>query len=97
MYEDSLLHFRRVPAQDIFNFMCHNKVMNDELGKKLSYVWVNMVFRLHLGSGPSVLMHLGLNNVPFVPHVESWEPCGFIEAPDGPQAYALNMTWLQEK
>jgi len=35
MYEDSLLHFRVVPAQDIFNFMCDNKVMNDELAKKI--------------------------------------------------------------
>jgi hypothetical protein len=46
MYKDSLLHFRRVLAQDIFNFMCDNKVMNDELGEKFSYIWVNMVFVL---------------------------------------------------
>jgi len=35
MYEDSHLHSRRVLTQDIFNFMYDNKVMNDELGKKI--------------------------------------------------------------
>jgi len=42
-------------------------------------------------------MHLGLNEGPFVPHVKSWEPRNFTEVPDGPQAYILNILWLQEK
>jgi hypothetical protein len=42
-------------------------------------------------------MHLGLADRPFVPHVKSWEPCCFAEAPNGPQVYALNILWLQEK
>ena len=44
-----------------------------------------------------VPMHLGLKYWPFVPHTESWEPCGFTEAPDGPHAYTLNVPWHQEK
>jgi len=44
MYEDSPPTFRRVLAQDVFNFMFDNKGMNDALGKKLSYIRVNMVF-----------------------------------------------------
>jgi len=36
-------------------------------------------------------MHLGLKYWPFVPHIESWEPCGFTEAPDGAHAYNLNI------
>jgi len=39
----------------------------------------------------------GLIDGPFVPHVKSWEPCNFTEAPDGPQAYTLNVLRLQEK
>ena len=42
-------------------------------------------------------MHLGLKYRPFVPHIESWEPCGFTEAQDGPRAYILNALWHQEK
>jgi hypothetical protein len=42
-------------------------------------------------------MHLGLADRPFVPHVKSWEPRCFAEAPDSPQVYALNILWLQEK
>jgi hypothetical protein len=42
-------------------------------------------------------MHLGLTARPFVPHVKSWEPCCFAEAPDGPQIYTLDILWLQEK
>jgi len=42
-------------------------------------------------------MHLGLKYWPFVPHIESWEPCGFTEAPAGPQTYTLNVLWHQEK
>jgi hypothetical protein len=42
-------------------------------------------------------MHLGLIDRPFVPHVKSREPCYFTEAPDGPQVYALNILWLEEK
>jgi len=34
----------------------------------------------------AALMHLGLNDGPFVPHNESWEPRNFTEVPDGPQA-----------
>ena len=42
---------------------------------------------LHLGSGLSAPMHLGLNQKsPFVPHIESWEPYGLNIIPDGPQA-----------
>jgi hypothetical protein len=42
-------------------------------------------------------MHLDLADRPFEPHVKSWEPCRFAEAPDSPQVYALNILWLQEK
>ena len=42
-------------------------------------------------------MHLGLINWPFVPHVQSREPWSITEAPDGPQAYTLNILRLQEK
>jgi hypothetical protein len=42
-------------------------------------------------------MHLGLKYWPFVPHIVSWEPCGFTEAADGPHAYTLNVLWHQEK
>ena len=53
---------------------------------------------LQMGSGPPpVPMHLGLNNRPFVPHINSWEPSCFAKVPDGPQTYTLNVLWLQEK
>jgi hypothetical protein len=42
-------------------------------------------------------MHLGLTDGPFVPHVKSWDPCYFAEAPDSPQVYTLDILWLQEK
>jgi hypothetical protein len=38
-----------------------------------------------------------LNCWPFVPHIGSWEPCGFTEAPDGPHTYTLNILWYQGK
>jgi len=41
-------------------------------------------------------MHLGLINWPFVPHVQSREPRSITEAPDGPQAYTLNILRLEE-
>jgi hypothetical protein len=51
-----------------------------------------------MGSGPLLVpIHLGLNNGPFVPHINSWEPCYFAEVPDGPQTYTLNVLWLQER
>jgi len=43
-----------------------------------------------MGSGPLLLlMHLGLNNGPFVLHVNLWEPCYFTNIPHGPQMH----TW----
>ena len=42
-------------------------------------------------------MHLGLINGPFVPHIKSREPCSFAKAPDGPQAYTLNILWFQKE
>jgi hypothetical protein len=30
-------------------------------------------------------LHVGLADRPFEPHVKSWEPCCFAEAPDSPQ------------
>ena len=30
-------------------------------------------------------------------HINLWEPCYFTKIPDGPQAYTLNVLWLQEK
>jgi len=42
-------------------------------------------------------MHLGFINWPFVPHVHSREPQSITEAPDGPQAYTLNILRLQEE
>jgi hypothetical protein len=38
-----------------------------------------------------------LNNRPFVPHINLWEPCCFTKVPDSPQTYALNVLWLQEE
>ena len=32
-----------------------------------------------------------------MPHVKSQELCGFTKVPDGPQAYTLNILWLQKK
>jgi len=37
-----------------------------------------------------------LINWPFVPHVQSREPQSITEAPDGSQAYILNILRLQE-
>jgi len=42
-------------------------------------------------------MRLGLKYWPFVPHIESWESCGFTEAPEGPHDYTLNVLWHQGK
>jgi hypothetical protein len=42
-------------------------------------------------------MHLGLIDRPFMPQVKLREPCYFAVVPDGPQVYALNILWLQEK
>jgi len=42
-------------------------------------------------------MHLGLINWPFAPCVQSREPRSITEAPDGPQAYNLNILRLQGK
>jgi hypothetical protein len=51
-----------------------------------------------MGSGPLLVpVHLGLNNGPFVPHINLWEPCYFAKVPDGPQTYTLIVLWLQEK
>ena len=44
-----------------------------------------------------VRMHLGFKYWPLVPHIESWEPCGFTEVPDGSYAYSLNVLRHQEK
>jgi hypothetical protein len=38
-----------------------------------------------------------LFNQPFVPHVQSREPQSITEAPDGSQAYTLNILRLQRK
>ena len=40
-------------------------------------------------------MHLELVNGHFVPHVKSCAPLYIISVPDGPQANALNVLWLQ--
>jgi hypothetical protein len=42
--------------------------------------------------GSTALMHLGLKNGPFVPQLSLM---GAL--PDGPQAYVLNVLWLQKK
>jgi len=43
-------------------------------------------------------MHLGLNrDRPFVPHIESWEPCSLAVIPDGRQVKILNIPWLQKE
>jgi len=36
-----------------------------------------------------------LINGPFVPHINSREPCYFAKVPDGPQIYTLDVLWLQ--
>jgi hypothetical protein len=38
-----------------------------------------------------------LSDEPFVPHINSWEPCYFARVPDGPQTYTLDVLWLQEE
>ena len=38
-----------------------------------------------------------LNNFPFVPHINSREPCCFTKISDGPQTYILNILWPQEE
>ena len=38
-----------------------------------------------------------LINGPFVPHINSWEPCYFAKVPDGPQTYTLGILWLQKE
>ena len=38
-----------------------------------------------------------LNNGPVVPHMNLWEPYCITKVPDGPQLYALNVLWLQDK
>jgi hypothetical protein len=43
----------------------------------------------------TVEMHLGLTDRPFVPHINSREPCSFTKVPDGPHTYTLNVLWLQ--
>jgi hypothetical protein len=43
-----------------------------------------------------VPMHVGLINGPFVPHINSREPCSFVEVPDVPQTYTLNILWIQK-
>jgi len=45
----------------------------------------------------AVPMHLGLINWSFVSHVQSREPQNITEAPDGPQAYTLNILRIQEE
>ena len=53
---------------------------------------------LSFGFGTSTVpMHLGLNYGPFVPHINSWEPCCFAKLPDGPQTYTLDVLWVQEE
>jgi hypothetical protein len=34
---------------------------------------------------------------PFVPHINSWEPCYFAKVPNGSQTYTLNVLWIQEE
>jgi hypothetical protein len=38
-----------------------------------------------------------LINGPIVPLINLWEPCYFTKVPGGPQAYTLNVLWLQEE
>jgi hypothetical protein len=59
----------------------------------LGQVWVS-ISRVRDLAAP---MHLGFINWPFVPHVQSREPQSITEAPDGPQAYTLNILKLQEE
>ena len=57
-----------------------------------------LIFKL--GSGPKFQRSrctLTLINGPFVPHINLWEPCYFDKVPVGPQAYTLNVLWIQEK
>jgi hypothetical protein len=42
-------------------------------------------------------MHLGLMNGPFVPHIKIKGALKLTKAPDGPQAYALNILWFQKE
>ena len=63
----------------------------------MSHAFYRYIDRLHLVSGLTVPIHLGLNNGPFVPHVKSWEPCDSTEVPDGHQACTLNTLRLQGK
>jgi len=44
-----------------------------------------------LGSGPhSPDAPRPYLTVPFVPHIDLWEPCHFTDVSDGPQTYTLN-------
>jgi hypothetical protein len=42
-------------------------------------------------------MNLGLINGPFVPLINSREPCSFARVPNGPQTYDLNILWIQKE
>ena len=42
-------------------------------------------------------MHLDLINGPFVPHIKIKGPCSPAKAPDGLQAYTLNVLRFQKK
>jgi hypothetical protein len=44
-----------------------------------------------------VPMHQTLIDVPFVPHINLWEPCCLTKVPDGPQTYTLNVLWSQDE
>jgi hypothetical protein len=35
--------------------------------------------------------------MPFVPHIDSREPCCFTKVPDGVQRYTLDILWLKEE
>jgi hypothetical protein len=56
-----------------------------------------MSMSIYKGSGPHGPNTPRPQSRPFVPHVRSREPWSFTEAPDGPQAYTLNVLRLQEK
>jgi hypothetical protein len=69
----------------------HNYIRDSSVGIAtwlIDWTWVR---------AQPVPMHLGLADRPFVPHVNSWEPCCFTEAPDSSQVNVLNIFWFQEE
>jgi hypothetical protein len=70
---------------------CKRMLVSANFGMSWLIEWFIYLFICIWVWALKVPMHLGLIDSPFVPHINSVEPCCFITVPDGPQTCTLNL------